>query len=325
MVEKHIIDNVLEDIFSSPLFPDEPEGLYSPLEYMVSIGGKRLRPRLCLTSYSFFSGDFGPGIRGAAKALELYHTFTLIHDDIMDKSPLRRSHETVWKKWGEETAILSGDEMINQSLLSLMAVPSERLRPAMELLVKTSSDVCRGQQYDMEFENELHVTMERYLMMTGLKTSALLACSAKMGAVVAGAADKTCDALYRYGWNLGLAFQIADDYLDAYGDPAVFGKPIGGDILNNKKSWMLTRCNEKRPGCLDAILGMPVSTQEQKKAKVAAAMEVYSSLSLGSEARAEILRFHNLALEDAASAFGARTPEYKCLEEIASKLVGRTK
>ena len=333
MIARENIDKVLEEIFRGPLFPAEPEGLYGPLEYMVRIGGKRLRPRLCLTAYSLFKSPdkqddtdfFGPDIRGAALALELFHTFTLIHDDIMDRSPLRRGHETVWIKWDEDTAILSGDEMVNQSLLALMNIPGDLLRPAIQLWLKTSSEVCRGQQYDMEFEQIQHVTMDRYLMMIGLKTSVLLGCCAKMGAIVAGAPEDVCDALYRFGYNLGLAFQIADDYLDAYGDPAVFGKPVGGDILNGKKSWMTVRSEEKEPGALDKVFEMETDTPEGRKARIEAAMTVYDRLDLAAEAREAILSYHGLALEGAAKAFGAKTPEYKCLADIAHRLVGRTR
>ena len=333
MVAKETIDRALDEIFRGPLFPAEPEGLYGPLEYMVSIGGKRLRPRLCLTAYSLFKSPeaqddtsvFGPDARGAAKALELFHTFTLIHDDIMDRSPLRRGHETVWVKWDEDTAILSGDEMVNQSLLSLMDIPGERLRPAINLWLKTSSEVCRGQQYDMEFEQVPHVTMEKYLVMIGLKTSVLLGCSAKMGAIVAGAPEDVCDALYRYAYNLGLAFQIADDYLDVYGDPSVFGKPVGGDILNGKKSWMSVRAEEKEPGVLDKVFEMETGTPDGRKARIDAAMAVYDRLSLADEAREAILSFHSLALEGAEKAFSVETPEYKCLADIAHRLVGRTR
>ena len=226
------INELVKRLFDGIEFTREPAGLYDPLRYMIAIGGKRIRPRLCLTAYSFFSDTFDEGILAPASALEVFHSFTLMHDDIMDRSPLRRGVPTVWKKWNEDTAILSGDVMLIDAYQRIAKAPHAVLDRVMALFSRTAAQVCDGQQYDMEFESLQEVPMEEYNKMIGLKTAVLLACSAAMGALIGGASQAECDALYQYGYELGMAFQVADDYLDAFGDEKVFGKPIGGDIVN---------------------------------------------------------------------------------------------
>ena len=245
MISENVIEKALTELFANPGFARSPEGLYDPLRYMIEIGGKRIRPRLCLTAYGLFRDTLDESVLQCASALEVFHTFTLIHDDIMDKSPLRRRRETVWKKWNEDTAILSGDVMCIDSYRRIANAPASVLGDVLVLFNRTAAQVCEGQQLDMDFEKRKDVTMAEYLEMIGLKTGVLIACSAKMGALVAGAPEEACDRLYDYGYLLGLAFQVADDYLDAYGDEKVFGKPIGGDILNAKKCWLTTRAFEK--------------------------------------------------------------------------------
>ncbi|MBP5217525.1 MAG: polyprenyl synthetase family protein, partial [Bacteroidales bacterium] len=245
MVRQETLGSTIDKLFKDIKFPKEPSGLYDPLGYMIAIGGKRLRPRLCLTTYSLYKDGFGPEILEPAAGLEVFHSFTLIHDDIMDRSPLRRGVDTVWKKWDPDTAILSGDVMCIDSYSRITRCPPGCLPEVMSLFSKTAAEVCEGQQYDMDFESRETVSMEEYTRMIGLKTGVLIACSAKMGALIAGAPAKDCESLYDYGYNLGLAFQVADDYLDAFGDEKVFGKPIGGDILNEKKSWLTIRSCEK--------------------------------------------------------------------------------
>ena len=202
---------------------------------MINIGGKRIRPRLCLTSYALFKDDFTDEILAPASAIEVFHSFTLIHDDIMDKADVRRGVPTVYRKWDENTAILSGDVMSIESYKLIAKAPATVLPQVLELFSKTAAEVCEGQQYDMDFEEQEDVPMTDYMKMIGLKTAVLIACSAKMGALIAGATETQADLLYKFGYDLGLAFQIADDWLDTYGDPKVFGKAIGGDIVNNKK------------------------------------------------------------------------------------------
>ena len=194
---------------------------------MMEIGGKRIRPRLCLLAYSLFKDGFTEEILSPAAALEVFHSFTLIHDDIMDKADVRRGMPTVYKKWDENTAILSGDVMSIESYKMIAKAPAAVLPEVLKLFSNTAAEVCEGQQYDMDFENMELVPMTDYLKMIGLKTAVLIACAAKMGALIGGASAEEADLLYKFGYDIGLAFQITDDWLDTYGDPAVFGKAIG--------------------------------------------------------------------------------------------------
>lgn len=325
-VENHI-DNSIRELFDNLRFKEEPTGLYDPLRYMMEIGGKRIRPRLCLLAYSLYKSDFDESILSPAAAIEVFHSFTLIHDDIMDKADVRRGVPTVHRKWDDNTAILSGDVMSIESYRLISKAPAEVLPKALELFSKTAAEVCEGQQYDIDFESSNSVPMKDYLKMIGLKTAVLIACSAKMGALIAGASEKDCELLYRYGYDLGLAFQIADDWLDTYADPEVFGKAIGGDIINNKKSWLMTRAFEKigdrRSELLDAM-AMPVSTEEEKEEKIATVKTIYAELGVGEEAKQEIVRLHSQSLAH-ADALNMPSEKYGLLENYAKKLLGRTK
>jgi geranylgeranyl diphosphate synthase type II len=315
------IKDIVSKLFADIQFEKEPAGLYDPLRYMISIGGKRIRPTLCLLTYLLYRDDIDEAILEPAAALEVFHSFTLIHDDIMDKSPLRRGQDTVWKKWNEDTAILSGDVMQIDAYKRLAKAPADKVGAALDLFSKTAAQVCEGQQYDMEFENRAEVKMEDYAKMIGLKTAVLIACSAKMGALIAGAPDKDCEALYRYGYELGMAFQVADDYLDAFGDEKVFGKPIGGDIVNKKKSWLTVRTLEKtsdKKAFLEAM-ELPADTPEQKAAKIAKVKAIYVACGVDKDAKAEIVRYSERAME-AVKDFQAES-----LRVFAEKLVGRAK
>jgi geranylgeranyl diphosphate synthase type II len=326
MIENHI-ENAVNELFANLKFTAEPAGLYDPLRYMMEIGGKRIRPRLCLLAYSLFKEEMNQSILGPAAALEVFHSFTLIHDDIMDKADVRRGVPTVYRKWDENTAILSGDVMSIESYKLLAQAPAEVLPKALALFTKTAAEVCEGQQYDMDFEDMESVPMEDYLKMIGLKTAVLIACSAKMGALIGGADDRTCDLLYRFGYDLGLAFQIADDWLDTYSDPKVFGKAIGGDILNNKKSWLMTRAFEKagerRPELLEAM-AMPIETDEEKAAKISKVIGIYDSLGIGEDAKNEIIKLHAQALAHVET-LDLRPEAAGALENYAKNLIGRTK
>ena len=328
MIQENHIDSAVKELFDNLTFTQEPCGLYDPLRYMMEIGGKRIRPRLCLTAYALYKDAFAEEILSPAAAMEVFHSFTLIHDDIMDKADVRRGVPTVYRKWDENTAILSGDVMSIESYKLIAKAPAKVLPKALELFSKTAAEVCEGQQYDMDFENMDFVPMADYLKMIGLKTAVLIACSAKMGAIIAGASDQEAELLYKYGYDLGIAFQIADDWLDTYGDPAVFGKAIGGDILNNKKSWLMTRAFEKaseetRAKLLQAM-AMPIATEEEKAAKIAAVKAIYAELEVGEEAKQEIIRFHSQSLSHAA-ALDLQAEAYALLENYAKKLIGRTK
>ena len=323
MIDSKLISSEVERLFASIEFTREPAGLYDPLRYMIGIGGKRIRPTLCLTACSLFCDELPPEVLDCAAALEVFHTFTLIHDDIMDRSPLRRGVPTVWKKWNEDTAILSGDVMLIDSYTRIAKAPAHCHSAVMDLFSKTAAEVCEGQQFDMEFESRSDVTMAEYEQMIGLKTAVLLACSAKTGSLVGGAPKEACDALYRYGYQLGMAFQVADDYLDAYGDEKVFGKPIGGDIINGKKSWLTIRALLKTGDAaafLDAF-NAEAATPEQRQAKIASVKRLYDKLGVPDDARAEIRRYSDLALEAVKDLPCDTAP----LRDFSEKLIGRAK
>ena len=328
MIIETQIETAIGKLFKELTFTLEPAGLYDPLRYMMEIGGKRIRPRLCLTAYSLYKNDLTDEILYPAAALEVFHSFTLIHDDIMDKADVRRGVPTVYKKWDENTAILSGDVMSIESYKLLAKAPASVLPEALSLFSKTAAEVCEGQQYDMDFENMDFVPMKDYLKMIGLKTAVLIACAAKLGAIIAEAPAEACDLLYRFGYDLGLAFQVADDWLDTYADPKVFGKAIGGDILNNKKNWLTTRAFEKASEQvrqeLFAAMAMPVDTEQQKEAKIAAVKAIYATLGVGEEAKQEIVRLHGQAMSYIAQ-LGLAPEKADMLVNYAKKLIGRTK
>ena len=327
MITEANIEATLKELFGGLRFTAEPAGLYDPLRYMMDIGGKRIRPRLCLTAYALYKDSLNDEILFPAAAIEVFHSFTLIHDDIMDKADVRRGVPTVYRKWNENTAILSGDVMSIESYKLLAKAPASALPKALELFSTTAAEVCEGQQYDMDFENEDSVPMEGYLKMIGLKTAVLIACSAKLGAIIAGADDKDCDLLYRYGYDLGLAFQIADDWLDTYGDPAVFGKAIGGDILNNKKTWLMTRAFEKAGDLredLTKAMAMPIETEEEKAAKISTVKDIYNKLGVGEDAKEEIKRLHAQAMAH-IDVLNLTAEKAATLHNYATTLIGRNK
>ena len=215
----------------------EPYGLYEPIEYTLAAGGKRVRPQLAMIASQLFGGN-DEDVLPAALALEVFHNFTLLHDDVMDKADVRRGRPTVHVKWNENTAILSGDQMLIEAYKLLSGVPADKLPKVLQLFNKMATEICEGQQYDVDFESQEHVTIDEYLKMIRLKTSVLLANALQTGAYIAGASEEQQEALYQFGINVGLAFQIQDDILDVWGDPATFGKAVGGDIGCNKKTFV---------------------------------------------------------------------------------------
>lgn len=327
MLNQETIDTAVKNLFREIKFTEEPSGLYDPLRYMISIGGKRIRPTLCLIAYSLYKDELTPEILEPAAGIEVFHSFTLIHDDIMDRSPLRRGVDTVWKKWDSDTAILSGDVMCIDSYARIAKAPQTVVRDVLALFSKTSAEVCEGQQYDMDFERLQTISMKDYMNMIGLKTSVLIACAAKMGAIIAGAPEKDLDCLYDYGYNLGLAFQVADDYLDAYGDVKVFGKPIGGDILNEKKSWLTVRAFEKADEKVKAELleamSMKVESEEDKAVKISRVKDIYNALNVGEDAKKAIIELTEKALDCVRGICDGERLEM--LRDFADRLVGRTK
>lgn len=239
------------DYFDCRHFPLEPASLYEPNEYFLKIGGKRIRPVLCIMANELFD-DIKNDAWSLATAIELFHNFTLIHDDIMDKAPLRRGVQTVPEKFGRNTAILAGDVMLVAAYEHISKLDISIVRPIISLFNKTATEVCEGQQIDMDFETMDNVNFAQYLRMIELKTSVLLAASLKMGAILGGAGERNQNLIYEFGKKLGLAFQVQDDYLDAFGDPSKFGKQVGGDIISNKKTFLL-------------IHALETATAEQKK------------------------------------------------------------
>ena len=229
--------------FDKRHFPDEPSSLYDPNEYFLKLGGKRVRPVLCLMGNELFE-DIKEDAWHVGTAIELFHNFTLIHDDIMDKAPLRRGMETVHTKYGESTAMLAGDVMLVTAYEELNKISIEYLQSILHLFNRTAKEVCEGQQMDMDFEKLETVSMSSYLKMIELKTSVALAASLQTGAIIGGAGERNQNLLYEFGKKLGIAFQVQDDYLDAFGDPQKFGKQVGGDILANKKTFLLLHAFE---------------------------------------------------------------------------------
>jgi geranylgeranyl diphosphate synthase type II len=226
------------ETFSTDHFPKEPASLHEPNRYFLKLGGKRIRPVMCLMGNELFD-DISKDAWHVATAIELFHNFTLIHDDIMDRAPLRRGMETVHTKFGESTALLAGDVMMVSAYSYLNKISGKYLVAILDIFNKTAKEVCEGQQLDMDFEQFHEVKMDDYLHMISLKTSVLLAASLKMGAILGGAGERNQDLLYEFGRKLGLAFQVQDDYLDAFGNPEKFGKQVGGDIKSNKKTFLL--------------------------------------------------------------------------------------
>jgi len=224
-------------------YTKEPVNLYEPINYILDLGGKRMRPVLTLMVCDLFGGEVAKAL-DAAMAVEVFHNFTLIHDDIMDSAPLRRGKDTVHKKWNVNTGILSGDAMMILAFEALKTYEGDEFRSLMSLLTKTSLEVCEGQQYDIDFETRNDVTIEEYLRMIALKTSVLVAAAMEMGAIIAKASKEDRNLMYQFGLNLGLAFQLQDDYLDSYGDPVTFGKQVGGDIIENKKTFLVLKSQE---------------------------------------------------------------------------------
>lgn len=326
MINEHQIEEIVKKMFKDISFEEEPKGLYDPLRYMIEIGGKRIRPSLCLTTYSLFKDEINEGILSPASALEVFHSFTLMHDDIMDRSPLRRGESTVWKKWNENTAILSGDVMLIDAFKRIAKAPVDIHNQVHRLFSKTTIQVCEGQQYDMEFEDRDDVSMDEYEKMIGLKTAVLIACSACMGAILGGASEKDCQAIYDYGYELGMAFQVADDYLDAFGDEKVFGKPIGGDILNCKKTWLTVKTLEKieEKEIFNSVFETEPKTQAEKQKKIEAIKQLYIDYGVDLDARSEIEYLTSCAIK-ALNDSSLTKVQIKSLERFANKLVGRVK
>lgn len=300
-------------------FPHEPASLYEPGEYFLSWGGKRIRPVMCLMGSELFA-EITPDAYEVATAIELFHNFTLIHDDIMDEAPLRRGMETVHMKYGSNTALLAGDVMMIRAYEYLSRINGQYLNRILQLFNKTAREVCEGQQLDIDFEKMPDVSMDAYLEMIGLKTSVLLAASLEMGSIIGGASEGNCRHIYEFGKNLGIAFQIQDDYLDAFGDPEKFGKEVGGDIRQNKKTFLLLHALEAADAEQKKLLQelMACNTPD-KVQEVLAIFKACGADEWAKELKEKYLQTALTHLHDIAVLSSRKKP----LEELAEFLIQR--
>lgn len=297
------IQNRVKQLFETENFIHEPKELYEPVEYALSQGGKRLRPSLMLAACDMFGGNVADAER-AAIGIEVFHNFTLLHDDLMDKSPLRRGRETVYRHWNENTAILSGDTMFAMAYRYFLEKKHENQNEILRTFTQTAIEVCDGQQYDMNFETLSDVSIPDYMQMIRLKTSVLLAGALKIGALYAGAGEKDIQSLYDFGINMGLSFQLQDDLLDAFGNVAVFGKQTGTDIKDNKKTFLYLKAlevadSEQKRTLQQLFLTIPDNPTE----KINTVLSIYKDLNVGFLVEKEIETYFGKALS--------------CLEDIS--------
>ena len=281
----------IENAIRSLPFPTQPEGLYEPIEYVLSMGGKRLRPMLLLTAYRLFRPDYERAM-SAAVGIETYHNHTLLHDDLMDRAEMRRGQATVHCRWNDNTAVLSGDTMLLLAYRLIASTAVGRMEEVMALFTQSAIQICEGQQMDVNFETRADVSEAEYIEMIRLKTSVLLGCASKMGALLADAPAADCDTLYAFAEKVGLAFQLQDDYLDTFGDPEVFGKKIGGDILCGKKTFLvhatLARMSATEAADFLALLNRTDLPADEKIARVT---EVYRRHDVPAVCEARIAAF----------------------------------
>lgn len=319
MTDTQILLGRIEAALGALAYPATPEALYEPVAYTMAGGGKRLRPLLTLMAAEACGAD-SADVMQQALAMEMYHNFTLIHDDVMDRSDTRHGRPTVYARNGSTQAILSGDALLSMAMRQLATdCPAELIADAVELFSQVALGVYEGQQLDMDFEERDDVTVAEYMEMIRLKTSVLLGGACAMGALMARAPREVRDALYKYGENLGLAFQLRDDWLDTYGDPATFGKPIGGDIVNGKKTWLhLTACAEA-PDRMAAATAIA-----DPQARIDAVRDIYTSLGLPERSDTECRRYADLAVEALESA-GLPADDTARLGDLARRLSTRAK
>lgn len=300
----------------------ELPGLYEPINYGLDSGGKRLRPVLTLMTCDAFGGDLTKALRPAV-GMEMFHNFTLLHDDVMDKSDLRRGRPTVHKKWNESTAILSGDTMLTLATQLVSEVEDDKLRMVLDSFNRMAIDVYEGQQMDMDFETDDNVSLDRYMKMIKGKTSALLGCSAEIGAIIAGCSAEDSKEVYNFGVALGLAFQIQDDYLDLYGDAATFGKPIGGDVLNEKKTFLplnaLSMKDHSKYAALKEALKMYPSED-----KIRVIREIFTAMDIPLVCEKAIDVYSSEAVKSLAMT-SMKEDGQEALRGLTEKLIGRKK
>ena len=313
------LSQLFEEKFNVRHFPKAPVSLYDPSQYILSLGGKRIRPVMCLMGNELVN-KINPDTWHVATAIELFHNFTLIHDDIMDKAPLRRGMETVHNKYGEATALLAGDVMLVVAYDYVNKINKDYLQKVIRLFNKTAKKVCEGQQLDMDFEKREKVSFDEYVTMIELKTSVALAASLQLGAILGGAGEGNQQHLYEFGKNLGIAFQVQDDYLDAFGDPEKFGKQVGGDILSNKKTFLSIHAMEVATvGQLKTLADINNSNDLSKVEKV---LQIYKDTNADAWAKELKDKYYKVAmyhLEEIAVLSKRKKP----LMELAEYLINR--
>lgn len=300
--------------------PADPSQLYNPITYTLSLGGKRMRPLLTLLGYSLFKKNYERAL-DAAIALEVFHNFTLLHDDIMDKAPLRRGKPTVWQKWGSSTAILSGDAMLILAYELLGDYEPVVLKKILPVFNKTALQVCEGQELDMDFESQKNVSISDYLYMIELKTAVLLGAALKLGAITAGAKEKDAEMLYEFGKNTGIAFQLQDDILDVFGESEKVGKQTGGDIISNKKTFLLLKAFELADKKTTAKLKLLLSEKNEQK-KVEGVKAIYHQLDVKKLAEKEMQKFYKKALLSLEKV-NVDSKKKKALTDFAEQLMQR--
>ena len=314
----------IEEALRNVPYPSKPEGLYEPIDYVLSMGGKRLRPTLLLMTCALYSAHPEQAMP-AAIGIETYHNHTLLHDDLMDRADMRRGKPTVHKRWNDNTAVLSGDTMLIMAFRHIMTCPCARQAEVLRLFARSAQDICEGQQYDVYFENRTDVSEAEYLEMIRLKTSVLLACAVKMGALIGQAPDADADALYRFAEKIGLAFQLQDDYLDVYGDPAVFGKKIGGDILCGKKTFLLINALGRADADHKAqLLHLLADAEMPAQEKIAAVTDLYNRLDIPTLTLQAIDRFYDEARRELEK-LSLTQDKWMPLWQYACSLLGRSK
>lgn len=315
---------IVNDAISAIPYPKQPDNLYAPIIYTMRLGGKRLRPVLTLMACDALGGKVGQAVNPAV-GLELFHNFTLLHDDVMDDADVRRGQLTVHRRWGDNVAILSGDTMLCMAMSYISRVAARQLPAVVELFNRTAIEIMEGQQFDMDYEHLSNVTVENYIEMIRLKTAVLLGCACKTGALLADADSDTANALYDMGQYLGLAFQLQDDVLDVWGDEATFGKEIGGDIMNNKKTFLLINAMLMAKGDDATELRRWLNDQYPiKQEKVPAVTAIYERLGLQQTADRAIAHYNQLAVE-ALNRAGLTPEAHAAFENIISSLVTRKK
>ncbi|MCH7401124.1 polyprenyl synthetase family protein [Belliella kenyensis] len=306
-------------------FGENPSALYEPISYIMSLGGKRIRPLLTLMAYSLYKSDVSAALTPAL-AVEVFHNFTLMHDDIMDDAPLRRGQATVHEKWNANTAILSGDVMLVKAYEMLLAAPSEKLPTIFRLFNQAATEVCEGQQHDMDFEKMDHVSEDAYIDMIRQKTAVLLGFALQLGAVLADASEEDGQKLYEFGVNVGIGFQLMDDLLDVYADQAKFGKQVGGDIISNKKTFLLIKAKELATGEQKQNLNNWIAKETfDKTEKVNAVTAIYNELGIDKLTAAQMHEYfeQGFAIYDSLSV--PNNENYIQLLELVKNLVHREK